>query len=268
MTALVTGHKGFIGQNVYNFLKVMGKDPIGVDIRNAWSFLENFNKWDTITEVYHLGAISDTRETDLDKIYNYNIDFSRALFEACAINGITVKTASSASVYGNLVHEVNPLNYYSLSKLTMDYWIEEHMSHFPLIQSFRFFNVYGEGEEHKVRNGTASPVSSFIHQAKTNGVIKVFEGSEDFMRDFVCVRDVVSLMVNNGEPSGVYDLGTSHPISFQMVAELVSAKYGAKIKEVPFPKDLDGKYQIFTSAKKDFKHQFITVRDYLESIHE
>jgi hypothetical protein len=49
---------------------------------------------------------------------------------------------------------------------------------------------------------------------------------------------------------------------------LVSAKYGAKIKEVPFPKDLDGKYQIFTSAKKDFKHQFITVRDYLESIHE
>ena len=47
------------------------------------------------------------------------------------------------------------------------------------------------------------------------------------MRDFVCVRDVVSLMVNNGEPSGVYDLGTSHPISFQMVAELVSAKYGA-----------------------------------------
>ena len=47
----------------------------------------------------------------------------------------------------NLVHEVNPLNYYSLSKLTMDYWIEEHMSHFPLIQSFRFFNVYGEGEE-------------------------------------------------------------------------------------------------------------------------
>ena len=88
------------------------------------------------------------------------------------------------------------------------------------------------------------------------------------MRDFVCVRDVVSLMVNNGEPSGVYDLGTSHPISFQMVAELVSAKYGLKIKEVPFPKDLDGKYQIFTSAKKDFKHQFITVRDYLESIHE
>ena len=54
MTAIVTGHKGFIGQNVYNFLKVMGKDPIGVDIRNAWSFLENFNKWDTITEVYHL----------------------------------------------------------------------------------------------------------------------------------------------------------------------------------------------------------------------
>lgn len=268
MTAIVTGHKGFIGRNLYNTLKVMGHDPLGVEINSAWSFLENFNNWKDVSAVYHLGAISDTRETDLDKIYNYNIDFSRALFEACAINGVPVKTASSASVYGNLVHEVNPLNYYSLSKLTMDYWIEEHMAHFPLIQSFRFFNVYGDGEEDKVRKGTASPVSTFIHQAKTKGVVKVFRGSEDFMRDFVCVRDVISLMIKNDEPSGVYDLGTSQPISFQMVAELICAKYGAKIKEIPFPEDLDGKYQIFTSAKKDFNHRFITVRDYLESIHE
>ena len=57
------------------------------------------------------------------------------------------------------------------------------------------------------------------------------------MRDFVCVRDVVSLMVNNGEPSGVYDLGTSHPISFQMVAELVSANMG-KDKGSSFPQRL------------------------------
>ena len=58
------------------------------------------------------------------------------------------------------------------------------------------------------------------------------------MRDFVCVRDVVSLMVNNGEPSGVYDLGTSHPISFQMVAELVSAKVWSKDKGSSFPQRL------------------------------
>ena len=87
------------------------------------------------------------------------------------------------------------------------------------------------------------------------------------MRDFVCVRDVVSLMVNNGEPSGVYDLGTSQPISFQMVAELVSAKYGAKIKEVPFPKDLDGKYQMLPQPRR-ISNISSSLRDYLESIHE
>ena len=32
MTAIVTGHKGFIGRNLYNFLKVMGHDPLGIDI--------------------------------------------------------------------------------------------------------------------------------------------------------------------------------------------------------------------------------------------
>ena len=51
------------------------------------------------------------------------------------------------------------------------------MSHFPLIQSFRFFNVYGEGEEDKVRNGTeASPVSSFIHQQRPMELSKCLRG--------------------------------------------------------------------------------------------
>ena len=129
----------------------MGKDPLGIDME-CWSFLENFNKWDTITEVYHLGAISDTRKLISIRFTITTLTSVEPLFESY-INGITVKTASSASVYGNLVHEVNPLNYYSLSKLTMDYWIEEHMSHFPLIQSFRFFNVYGEGGG-KIKLGT------------------------------------------------------------------------------------------------------------------
>ena len=35
-----------------------------------------------------------------------------------------------------------------------------------------------------------SPVSKFIEQAKQTGTIKIFEGSENYTRDFVSVHDV------------------------------------------------------------------------------
>ena len=50
-----------------------------------------------------------------------------------------------------------------------------------LVQGFRYFNVYGPMEEHK--GNQMSPVSKFIQQAKDNGIIKIFEGSDKFSRD-------------------------------------------------------------------------------------
>ena len=37
-----------------------------------------------------------------------------------------------------------------ISKLTVDYWVQDHIKEFKHIQGFRYFNVYGEGEEEKI----------------------------------------------------------------------------------------------------------------------
>ena len=179
-----------------------------------------------------------------------------------AKHSIPVKYASSASVYGNQVGIINPLNYYALSKVTVDYWVEDNLDKFPLIQGFRYFNVYGDGEGHK--GNQASPVSKFTKEIKETGKLKLFEGSQDFLRDFVCVDDIVNLVLDNGKKSGIYDLGTSAPVSFQFVAECCIKKYGGDIEYIPFPDHLKGKYQDYTCAKKLWgDYIFTTIPKYL-----
>ena len=258
---ILTGAKGFIGQNFKNKL---GNYVLEVDINNCWDFIKTFDRWDEVTLILHQGALSSTTETNIRSIYLYNIDFTLFLFEIAKVKNIPVKYASSASVYGNFTSgEFNPLNYYALSKLTIDYWVKDNLDGFPLIQGFRYFNVYGNGEDHK--GDQASPISKFTKQIKETGKLKLFEGSDKFYRDFVCVDDLVEVVLNNTNPSGIYDLGTSNPVSFQHVAECVANKYDGIIEYIPFPDHLVGKYQDYTCAKKEWgDYNFTSVEEYLK----
>jgi len=266
MNILLTGSDGFIGRNFTKTLSAMGHTLVCVEKDECWEFMDNFRDWPDVDLVLHQGAISNTTERNIRKLFDNNVDFTLSLFETAMKFSIPVKFASSASVYGNLMTEVNPLNHYAISKLMVDMWIEDNKNNFPLIQSFRYFNVYGEGEEFKVTQGQASPISTFVDQVRRTGTVTLFEGSENFHRDFVCVRDVVSLVLNNDKGSGVWDLGTGKPISFQTVGDLISSKYNAKIRVVKFPEHLRDKYQIYTKAKPHFpNYNFITVEDYVEN---
>jgi len=258
---ILTGAKGFIGQN---FKHRLSGQILEIDINDCWKFIQTFDKWNEVELILHQGAISSTVETNIQKIYSYNIDFTLALFEIAKVKNIPVKYASSASVYGNSVSgEFNPLNYYALSKLTIDYWVNDNLKYFPHIQGFRYFNVYGDGEDHK--GDQASPVSKFTKQIKETGKLKLFEGSDKFYRDFICVNDLVEVVLNNTNPSGIYDLGTSSPSNFQHIAECVIKKYGGEIEYIPFPEHLIGKYQDYTCAKKEWgDYSFMSVEEYLK----
>ena len=256
---ILTGDEGFIGKKFLE--KLTGKDVIKVEKRNSWHF-RTFNEWHKVELILHQGAISDTTCTNLKAINHFNVEFTQWLFEQAIRYEIPIKYASSASVYGNTSDIINPLNYYAISKVIMDYWVQDNIDKFKLVQGFRYFNVYGEGEEHK--EDQASPVSKFTKQVKDTGALKLFEGSDRFLRDFICVDDVVDIVLNNDKPSGIYDLGTSNPTSFQEVGELVAEKHNGIIKYIPFPEHLKGKYQTYTCAKKEWDYNFTTVKKYLQ----
>ena len=260
---ILTGNNGFIGKAFEN--KLNHKDLYRVEAEGAFKFLEEYEDWYNVELILHHGQISSTIETDVEKIYKNNIDFSIKLFEKAIEYKIPVKYASSASVYGKMLTGIiNPLNFYAISKVTVDYWVQDHIDEFLLVQGFRYFNVYGKGEDHK--GNQASPVQKFTEQIKEDGKLKLFEGSHKFQRDFICVDDIVNIVLDNDKPSGIYDLGTSNPTSFQEVAELIATKYNGEIEYIPFPDHLKGKYQAYTCAEEEWgDYEFKTVRNYVEN---
>ena len=257
---IVTGSKGFIGQNFLKALK--DKEIKEVEKNDSWHFRQTFNDWNKVELILHQGAISHTTSTNLQALQHFNVEFSQWILQQAIKYQIPIKYASSASVYGHTLTDMNPLNYYAISKLTVDYWIQDHINEFSFIQAFRYFNVYGEGEENK--GDQASPISKFTKQVKEDGKIKLFEGSDKFLRDFVFVDDVVDIVLNNDKPSGFYDLGTSNPTSFQEVGELIAKKYDGTIECIPFPEYLKDKYQKYTCAKKEWDYKFTTIKEYLQ----
>ena len=266
---IVTGSRGFIGRNFLKAFEDSDDVIIPVDSDIIEWMVNDFKDWHKVDLVIHQGAISSTIEKDIDKIHYYNVHLTLKLFEKCIKYGIPVKYASSASVYGNLQGVFNPLNYYAISKLQIDYWVQDNIDEFSLIQGFRYFNVYGNDEEKK--GDQASPVTKFANQAKT-GKIKLFENSDKYLRDFVSVDDVCEVhgKMLNADVSGIFNVGTGAPISFQKVAELVAKKYNAEIETIPMPTKLQGQYQTYTSAdltelNKNIEHNFRTVEEFLNA---
>jgi ADP-L-glycero-D-manno-heptose 6-epimerase len=262
---ILTGSRGFIGKN---FLKKINEPIVEVEKEDAYKFISNFKDWSEVSLILHQGAISSTTEKNIQTLHHNNVAFTLFLFEKAIQHQIPVKYASSASVYGNQTKQlkvINPLNYYAITKLQIDYFVQDNLDKFSSIQGFRYFNVYGNGEEHK--GDQASPISKFTKQIKETGKLKLFKGSDKFLRDFICVDDIVDVVLYNKQESGIYDLGTGTPISFQKVAELVAEKEKGEIEYIDFPENLEGKYQNYTCADMEWigDYKFKTVQEYLIS---
>tara|TARA_B100001057_G_scaffold485829_1_gene566071 strand:- start:6359 stop:7228 length:870 start_codon:yes stop_codon:yes gene_type:complete len=285
---IVTGAAGFIGSNLVAHLNKQGhEDILLVDTLTtdktknlAGLYFEDLISPSELLEatidksdvVWHIGANSSTKETDWNKIYSSNVDYTRQLVNKCN----TMVFASSASVYGDNIttqeHPVNeaPKNLYASSKLICDNIFRNAVG--CKIQSWRFFNVYGNREGHKQAVGMGSPYTNFAKQAKDTGVIKIFEGSDKVQRDFICVDDVVHVMYDclQNHESFICNLGTGTTYTFENWAKLIASKYNATIEYIPVPDDLKGIYQMYTCSDNSqlntfISHQFKTPVQYVEA---
>lgn len=249
MRILVTGHRGFIGSNLALYLQNKGHEVEG------WEYVPN-----TIPDpssydwVIHLGANSSTTETDVDCIMEQNLEHSLRLLQTCDMMGVNFQYASSASVYGPTNHftengPLQPQSPYAWTKYLFDRFVTQNLDHFQVIvQGFRYFNVYGPGEEHK--GDQASPYTKFTRQAKENRVIKLFENSDQYRRDFVCVEDVCKVhdLMLGIDSSGIYNVGTGTATSFDTVGRTIAKKYNADIEYISIPENLKNQYQEYTCA--------------------
>tara|TARA_Y100000114_G_C11755178_1_gene326492 strand:+ start:1465 stop:2232 length:768 start_codon:yes stop_codon:yes gene_type:complete len=244
MKIVVTGSKGFIGKNLVKALEKKHEvieNEVGV-----------FPKVKDADWVVHLGAISSTTATDLNAIYRQNLEFSIRLYEKCIKHKVNFQFSSSASVYG-LKSEfketsiLSPQNHYARSKAMFERYIE--LRNAPIrTQVFRYFNVYGQHEEHKGEQ--ASPQTKFYREAKRTGKIKIFKNSRKYYRDFINVDQIVDYHQKffSIKQSGIWNFGTGKEKSFYDVAMDVAVKTKATLTYTDMPQELKGNYQEYTKA--------------------
>jgi len=293
---VVTGGAGFIGSNIVAGLEARGaRELVVVDRLRSGGKWRNLAKRELtdvvapehlfdflashqrrIEAVIHMGAISSTTETDVDKIVTNNFNLTIALFKWCAVHETRLIYASSAATYGDGaqgfddafgVEELaryQPLNAYGWSKHLFDRRLARRIAAGrpvpPQWVGLKFFNVYGPNEYHK---GRQSSVVGQIHPHAAHGAhCTLFRShNPDYpdggqMRDFVWVGDCVDVvlwLLDHPEVSGLFNLGTGKARTFR---DLAVAVYRALDREplirwAETPPEIRDKYQYFTEARMD-----------------
>jgi ADP-L-glycero-D-manno-heptose 6-epimerase len=296
---LVTGAAGFIGSNLVKALNDRGSSDIiavddlshgdkfvnlvdceiadYIDKEELKRMLANGTLEGSIQAVIHQGACSDTTERDGRYMLATNYEYSKSLLQFCTREQIPLVYASSAAVYGartgfreNPESEA-PLNVYGYSKLLFDQYVRRHAENRSAqVVGLRYFNVYGDREQHKGR--MSSVAFHFFNQYRSSGNVKLFEGSGGYAngeqrRDFISIEDVVKVnlfFLEHPDVSGIYNVGTGAAQSFNDVAvavlntcraadrernlDLDAMRRESLISYVPFPSELEGKYQSYTQA--------------------
>ncbi len=282
---IVTGGAGFIGSNLVRALNISGRKDLLVvdDLSDGHKFqniadcsisdyfdkdefaqiIENGKRaFDKIDAVFHLGACSDTREWDGRVMLDNNYRYSKVVLHFCMQNKIPLIYASSAAVYGvgdrftESSECENPINVYAYSKLLFDNYVRGVMGKAESqIVGLRYFNVYGRGEAHK--GEMASVAYQFNRQILENSKVKLFEGTSGYsdgnqLRDFIHVDDAIAIsrwFMSAPLVSGIFNVGTGNPHTFNDMAKLVIDWHGhGEIEYISFPEKLRNNYQSFTKA--------------------
>ena len=246
----------------------------------------------SVEVIFHMGAISATTETDVDKIVANNIALTLDLWRWCAWRGARLIYASSAATYGDgaqgfdddgtceALAALRPLNPYGWSKHLVDRRVARMIASGdiapPQWAGLKFFNVYGPNEGHK--GDMMSVVAKLYPKLKAGEPARLFKSHRDGyadggqLRDFIHVGDTVDVMLwlyDNPQVSGLFNVGTGQARSFADLAHAVFAAMGRApdVQYFDMPEHLRDKYQYFTQAKTDrlraagYDRPFTTLED-------
>lgn len=287
-TYVVTGSAGFIGKNIADRLRADGHIIMPCPtLEESDVFMRRTSLpggWPGLREIagiFHMGAISNTRCTDMRALMEHNVNCTDRIFQWCAWNKVPLVYASSAATYGDVTSnngcrdldldpwELNPRNAYAWSKNEADIRVQRLADQAdpplflgagvapPRWYGVKPFNVYGPGEQHKGEQ------ASFIYKAITalrrGERVKLFNiKDQKASRDFIHVEDAIDAMIwlmQSQAKSGIYNIGTGETTRFVEACDAViqAVHPGAELSDhnqlIDLPREIARGYQYFTQAE-------------------
>jgi UDP-glucose 4-epimerase len=272
---LVTGGAGFIGTHMCHLLAqqghritvidlktparaVQGVEYIRGDVRDAALVAGTLMGCDY---VYHFAATVSVPlcQKDPQESYSNNFYATVALLEV--LKNVNTKRsaegkepvglvfASTAAIYGSLGDDGRALaecempetfmSFYAAQKHASEQAIKMYTACFGIPSiSFRFFNVYGYGQDPK--SPYSGVITLFLDRARRGQDLPLNDGGYQ-TRDFVAVEDLVQacadvlLQPKDLWRGQVMNLGTGQSCTIAEVAQIISAEFGGRSKLVAAP---------------------------------
>jgi len=241
---IVTGSRGFIGKSLSYKLERDGYNVLNIDDnyfnsldwgKELLELLES-SKYDA---VFHVGACSDTLETNVDYMMTRNYESTKIIMDWCLKNNKPMIYSSSAANYG--VNNLYPANLYGWSKYVAEGYVISNGG-----IALRYFNVYGPGEENKGKMGSVA-YQMFQKNKKDE---KIFLFPKKPQRDFVYVKDVISAnihaLLNYDKLRGsYYEVGSGEVRTFEDVLNNMEITFGYTSEDL-----IPNGYQFYTCSNK------------------
>jgi len=284
---VVTGGAGFIGSaiiaalNKRGFTDILVVDESGRDkcknLANL-SFTDYAAKDDfpkeviennigpNIEAVFHMGACSDTTETDEEYLIRNNTEYTKSLTQWAIARDIRFIYASSAATYGDgsngfsddedQIDNLEPMNLYGKSKQMYDLWAC-NQGLLKKIVGLKYFNAFGPNEYHK--GNMRSFVIKAFEQIKKCGKVRLFKSYKpeykngEQQRDFIYIKDAVDMtlfFLDNPKVAGLFNIGTGRARSWNDLAIAVfnAMDKAVNIEYIEMPDSIRNQYQYFTQA--------------------
>ena len=217
-----------------------------INIKNTkkFSFTEgsilsenDLSKLPTKTDyLFHYAAIAGVRNSILhpDEYFKINLDGTKKLLQKFP-DTKKIIFASTSSVYGEVSPEVfpvketyssNPISPYGESKKQAEEFCQKFTKENGIeLVILRFYTVYGP------RQRPDEAFTKFIRLILNGKPIPVY-GDGNKERDFTYVSDIVNGSLLAAEKgTGVYNLGTNHPVTVNHMISTIEKLIGQKVQK-------------------------------------
>ncbi len=251
MRVLITGGTGFLGRNLYEYIRRVAPDvEVEIFSRRTGSDVRNYEQVSKAVYgknvVFHLAAqthvdfsLHNDRE-DQKNFIDTNLTGTLNVLHACREHGVKMIHCSTSEVYGSNVHPGKPMDenhpllaqagIYATSKAGADLTVRmAYLTEGQDIVIIRPFNMWGPGQS------VEKFIPRIIDQVQ-RGIPITINGDGEQKRDYVHVRDVAkAFWLAKDLPAGtIANIASGETLTVKSIVGMVQHAFHNRVPKINF----------------------------------